>query len=140
MKESEIKTCPYCGSENIEWISDDDCYNEYHWHCHECDSWFDADVCEHEECWHQISALLNGTSIESPLRLGSYVILPCVEKESCGLSDLEKLNVDMVMQIEGEGTMWYHFEGTPDTNDYWYDMSELSTEDLKYLLGELLNL
>ena len=142
MKENEIKTCPYCGSENIEWISDDDCYNEYHWHCHECDSWFDADVCEHEEYWHQISALLNGTSEENPLEI--YCVLPSYEEEACGLSSLEIPHIDKVFQVEGEGTMWYHIEGCYENLDtrelLWEDMHELDTRDLKEILDELLNL
>jgi len=131
------KVCPYCGSENIEWMGDDDCYNEYHWHCHECDCWFDEDVCEHEKYWHQISALLNGTSEETPKEI-EYT-LPSYEEEACGLSSLEIPYVDKVFQVEGDGTMWYHiyrdneFNGEP----IWRDMSLLSTKDLKGLLEYL---
>jgi len=141
MEQNNKIVCPYCGSERVHLSKEEDAFNPYAvYECEECKRLFDKDDCEHEEYWHQISALLNGTSIEKPLVLNSYVILPSVEDESCGLSDLEKLNIDKVHQIEGEGTMWYHFEGTPETDDYWYDMSELDTRDLKYLLEELRNL
>lgn len=139
-EELEIGTmrCPYCGSEKFHFHQKANAYNVYDiYKCDECECLFDEDDCEHEKYWNQISVLLNGTSIENPRVLDSYVILPSVEDESCGLSDMEKLNIDKVHQIEGDGTMWYHFEGTPDTDDYWYDMSELDTRDLKYLLGEL---
>lgn len=138
MKESEIKTCPYCGSENIEWISDDDCYNEYHWHCHECDCWFDADVCEHEEYWHQISALLNGTSESEPREI--YFMIPSAEEEACGLSSLEIPHIDKVFEVEGDGTMWYHEEGENELGNgepIWHDMDELELPDLRALLKYL---
>ena len=138
MKESEIKACPYCGSENIEWISDDDCYNEYHWHCHECDCWFDADVCEHEEYWHQISCLLNGTSESEPKEI--YFMIPSAEEEACGLSSLEIPHIDKVFEVEGDGTMWYHEEGENELESgepIWHDMDELELPDLRALLKYL---
>ena len=92
------------------------------------------DDCEHQKYWEKISCLLDGTSESEPM-LVDY-ILPSVEDESCGLSDLEKLNIDKVYQIEGEGTMWYHFEGTAE----WNDMYELSTNDLKGLYEYLLTI
>ena len=40
MKE-DIKKCPYCGSENIEWVGDAfDEDNKTPYHCHECDLFF----------------------------------------------------------------------------------------------------
>jgi len=133
----KIECCPYCKSENFEHMGDEDYWGERHYHCHECDSWFNEDDCEHQLYWENISCLLNGTSIEEPLVLEETYILPSIERESCGLSDSEKLNIDKVHQIEGDGKMYYHFEYTPDTDDYWYDMYELSTEDLKGLLDHL---
>lgn len=85
---------------------------------------------ERAELWNKISCLLNGGSRKVDL------ILPSVERESCGLSDLEKLNIDEVDQIAGEGTMWYHFEGTGDA---WHDMSDLDTEDLRAIYEALKN-
>lgn len=133
----KIEKCPYCGSENFEHMGDNDYWNGMPWHCHECDSWFDEDDCEHQMYWENISCLLNGTSIENPLVLEETYILPSIDRESQGLSDLEKLQIDKVHQIEGDGKMFYHFEYTPDVDECWYDMSELSTEDLKGLLEHL---
>ena len=133
----KIEKCPYCGSENFEHMGDNDYWNGMPWHCHECDSWFNEDDYLHQLYWENISCLLNGTSIEEPLELKETYILPSVEDESQGLSDLEKLQIDKVHQIEGDGKMFYHFEHTPDTDEYWYDMYELSTEDLKGLLEHL---
>lgn len=139
-KEIKIDCCPYCKSENFEHMGDNDYWNGMPWHCHECDSWFSEDDYLHQLYWENISCLLNGTSIEEPFVFEKeLVILPSVDKESCGLSDLEKLNIDKVHQIEGDGKMFYHFEGTPDEDNYWYDMYELSTEDLEALLGYLRN-
>lgn len=131
-----ITECPYCHSNKIEKPSKE---NDNRWHCLECDCLFDEDDCEHENYWHKISCLLDGTSIEKPKEIKDVLILPSVEAESCGLSDLEKLHIDKVHQIEGEGTMWYHFEGTPENDEYWNDMSKLSTEDLKCLYEYLVN-
>lgn len=132
----KIEKCPYCGSNNIEHKGEND-FNGMEWYCHECDSWFEEDDCEHQLYWENISCLLNGTSIEHPLVLKETYILPSVEDESQGLSDLQKLQIDMVHQIEGDGKMFYHFEHTPDTDECWFDMYELSTKDLKGLLEHL---
>lgn len=131
----KIKCCPFCKSENIEMMAETN--DKYYWHCHECDCDFNKDDYLHQLYWENISCLLNGTSIEEPMVLEDPYILPSVEEESCGLSDLEKLNIDKVHQIEGDGKMFYHFEHTPDTDEYWYDMYELSTEDLKGLLEHI---
>lgn len=131
----KIAKCPYCGSENIEMMAETN--DKYYWHCHECDCDFNKDDCEHQLYWENISCLLNGTSIEQPLVLKETYILPSVEDESQGLSDLQKLQIDKVHQIEGDGKMYYHFEHTPDDDEYWYDMYELSTKDLKGLLEHL---
>ena len=40
---TEITKCPYCGSENIEWMGDDDYFGDTHFHCHDCDRWFNED-------------------------------------------------------------------------------------------------
>lgn len=133
----KIEKCPYCGSENFEHMGDNDYWNGMPWHCHECDSWFNEDDYQHQLYWENISCLLNGTSIERPLVLKETYILPSVDDESQGLSEAEKLHIDKVHQIEGDGKMFYHFEHTPDTDEYWYDMYELSTEDLKGLLEHL---
>ena len=135
MKATEIKKCPLCGSEHIEWMGGE--YEPNEWHCHECDSWFSKDDAEHQLYWENISCLLNGTSIEEQFVLNTPYILPSVDEESQGLSESEKLSIDRVHQIEGDGKMYYHFEHTPDTDDYWYDMYELSTKDLKGLLEHI---
>lgn len=138
----DIKECPYCKSKNFEHMGENDYWNGMPWHCHECDQWFDEDVCEHERCWHQISALLNGTSEEKPFIFRKeYVVLPSVDRESQGLSELEKPNIEKIFQMEGDGTMFYHFEGAVTTDHVgnavpaWEDMHELDTEDLKALLA-----
>ena len=133
----KIEKCPHCGSENFEHMGNNDYWNGMPWHCHECDSWFNEDDYLHQLYWENISCLLNGTSIEKPLVLEDPYILPSVEAESQGLSEAEKLHIDKVHQIEGDGKMFYHFEHTPDTDEYWYDMYELSTEDLKGLLEHI---
>ena len=140
MCEVKIDCCPYCKSKNFEHMGENDYWNGMPWHCHECDNWFSEDDYLHQLYWENISCLLNETSEEEPLVLDSYIILPSVEEESCGLSDSEKLNIDKMFQVEGEGTMWYHFEGEDDMNTgepTWRDMYELSTKDLEFLLKEL---
>lgn len=36
----EVAFCPYCGSENIEWMGDAFGDEETPFHCHQCDKWF----------------------------------------------------------------------------------------------------
>lgn len=131
----KIDCCPFCKSENIEMMAETN--DKYYWHCHDCDCDFNKDDYLHQLYWENISCLLNGTSIEEPLVLEYPYILPSVEAESQGLSEAEKLHIDKVHQIEGDGKMFYHFEHSPETDEYWYDMYELSTEDLKGLLEHL---
>ena len=45
IKGFDLNHCPYCGSENIEYMGDEDYWGETHFHCHECDSWFSEDDC-----------------------------------------------------------------------------------------------
>ena len=133
MEKIKIDLCPFCKSENF--VHDEKIYGEGStpYHCLDCDCWFNEDDYLHQLYWENISCLLNGTSEENPFMMD--YILPSIDEMSCGLSDAEKLNIDKVYQIEGEGTMWYHFEYTRD--DDWYDMYELSTEDLRGLLDEI---
>lgn len=42
-KLTEVKFCPFCGSENISWMGD--AYGDYEdgteqMYCHQCDKWF----------------------------------------------------------------------------------------------------
>lgn len=141
-KEFNPKVCPYCGSENFEHMGENDYWNGMPWHCHECDCWFSEDDCKHEDYWHRISGLIDGMTEDNPFVFEKeYVILPSVEEDSCGLSDLEKPNIEKICQVLGEGTMWYHIEGAVDADlsPLWEDMHELSTEDLKALLGHIID-
>ena len=85
------------------------------------------------DTWSRISRLLEGTSVDEPREMD--LILPSVDRNSCGLSDAEKLNIDKVYMDESDGKMWYHFEYTDHLE--WHDMSLLSTDDLKAILNEL---
>ncbi len=41
--DQEVNYCPYCGSENIEWMGDafgDTEEEGTPFHCHQCDTWF----------------------------------------------------------------------------------------------------
>lgn len=145
MEKISIDVCPYCKSENFEYMGENDYWNGREYHCHKCDCWFNEDDYQHQLYWEQISCLLNDTSEEHPLELNCNIILPSVDEKSCGLSDSEKLNIDKMFQVEGEGTMWYHFEYNDEfPNGFdgervpiWNDMYELSTEDLKAILESL---
>lgn len=85
------------------------------------------------DTWSRISRLLEGTSVDEPREMD--LILPSVDRNSCGLSDAEKLNIDKVYMDKDTGMMWYHFESTDER--WWHNMSRLSTEDLKAILDEL---
>ena len=69
-------------------------------------------------------------------------MIPSAEQEACGLSSLEIPHIDMVFEVEGEGTMWYHEEGENeiDTREpIWHDLDELPVQDLQGLLDYLRN-
>lgn len=38
--DDKVAFCPYCGSENIEWMGDAYGDEETPFHCHQCDKWF----------------------------------------------------------------------------------------------------
>ena len=44
-----VNHCPFCGSENIEWMGDA-FGEETPFHCHECDRWFSAEFIWNDFC------------------------------------------------------------------------------------------
>ena len=42
--ELNVKYCPYCGSENVEWMGDEFGEGNTPFHCHQCDKWFGVNV------------------------------------------------------------------------------------------------
>ena len=135
--DKNIEKCPYCGSENFEFMDNNDYWNGKVYHCHECDNWFDEEDCKREDIRHKISALLDDTSEENPKAI-SFVI-PSAEDEAVGLSSLELPTISSIFEVKGEGTIWYHicgevmFCGEP----VWHDIDELDLSDLEKLLVSL---
>ena len=125
--------CPFCGSKHYHAYG-----NQYE--CEECGWLFDVEEIDRQNIRHQISCLLEGTSEEKPKEI--YFMIPSAEEEACGLSSLEIPHIDMVFEVEGEGTMWYHEEGENeiDTREpIWHDLDELPVQDLHGLLDYLRN-
>lgn len=125
--------CPFCGSEH---------YHEFEnrYECEECDWLFDEEEIDRQNLRHQISCLLDGTSEENPKEI--YFMIPSAEEEACGLSSLLIPHIDMIFEVEGEGTMWYHEEGENELNSrkpIWHDLDELPVQDLQGLLNYLQN-
>ena len=118
--------CPYCGSANIK-ATDDGRY-----HCLDDDYLFDEEDIERENLRHQISPLLNETSEEEPMLLSVPEI---GEEEAQGLSSLELPEIDKAFEMEGDGTIWFHFKDTPEGD--WTNFDDLSTSDLRKILTAL---
>ena len=62
MSKVYVGFCPYCGSENVEWMGDalgDDAF-----HCHECDTWFDMQRPNNTELYDDVCRVL--TWYENP--------------------------------------------------------------------------
>lgn len=134
--------CPWCESEKLHIYEKHNPYDYYE--CEECGRIFDKEDMEREEIRHQVSALLNGTSEESPREI--YFMIPSAEEEACGLSSLEIPHIDKVFEMEGDGTMWYHIDGEYE-NPFrkrgeeaillWHDIDELELKDFRALLDYL---
>lgn len=138
----ENMKCPWCESEKLHIYEKHNPYDYYE--CEECGRIFDKEDMEREEIRHQVSALLNGTSEESPREI--YFMIPSAEEEACGLSSLEIPHIDKVFEMEGDGTMWYHIDGEYE-NPFrkrgeeaillWHDIDELELKDFRALLDYL---
>lgn len=117
-----IITCPYCGF-NAKIIE-----NSNHYHCTECDSYFDEDDIEFETCKHQISALLMDTSEYNPKPLNVVI----GEEEAMGLNTLELPLVTSAFQ-DPEGISWFNIYGMILP----LEADDLSITDLRTILKEL---
>lgn len=124
----ENRFCPYCGSENWEWMGNE--YEPQEFHCHECDRWFGDDDVVRESIRHKISAILMDTNEDN--QKGCKIILDT--DDSFGLSSLGLPCIDRCYQEPCEGRIWFHFNGTGD--DY-VNFDEFETKALKFILDEL---
>ena len=118
--------CPYCDGTNIK-ATDDGRY-----HCLDDDYLFDEEDIERENLRHQISPLLNETSEEEPMLLSVPEI---GEEEAQGLSSLELPEIDKAFEMEGDGTIWFHFKHT--AVDEWVNFDDMTTPDLRKILTAL---
>ena len=120
MKATEIKKCPLCGSEHIEWMGGE--YEPNEWHCHECDSWFSKDDAEHQLYWENISCLLNGTSIEEQFVLNTPYILPSVDEESHDMYELSTKDLKGLLEhMREDGGEIETFENEDDRDERPWD-------------------
>lgn len=130
----ENRLCPYCGSENWEWMGNE--YEPQKYHCHECDWWFGDDDVTREDIRHKISAILMDTDEDNQMKCEI-----CIEnKEACGLSTLEMDWIDSCFQIPGDGTIWFHYHGYDNfiTGEKEYkNFDDIDTKDLQTILEEL---
>lgn len=127
-----IKECPYCGSAMVESAGKGE------FHCLECATYFSAVDFEREDLRHKISALLEGTSEDSPKEI--HFMIPSAEEEAQGLSSLEIPHIDKIFEVAGDGTIWYHIEGERGLcggEPIWNDLDTLEVSDLRGLLNYL---
>ncbi len=130
----ENRICPYCGSENWEWMGDE--YSPQVNHCHECDRWFGDDDIVREDLRHKISAILMDTDEDSQIKC-EIALEP---EDSCGISTLEMPVVDSCYQEPCEGRIWFHINGCADvaTEEKQYlNFDDIPTKDLMAILEKL---
>lgn len=76
-----------------------------------------------------LSRFLMDTSEENPKK-GSWVI---ETDEDCGISDAQKITINSMYQHPTEGLIYIRFDG----DDYYYNIDELSTELLVFIVQAL---
>jgi DNA-directed RNA polymerase subunit RPC12/RpoP len=79
-KLKEVSTCPYCGSEHLEWHENGNPY-----YCLGCGSSFNDDDLRFEEIRHELLSLLKGHTISKPLKCE----IALEDDDAVGLSSLE---------------------------------------------------
>ena len=137
-QDDDITCCPYCGSENIEWVGDAfEPSNATPYHCHECDKFFGKEDTEREDIRHKISAILMDTDEQHPKKCDIVI----EDEEACGLSTLQMPHIDECFQEPSEGIIWFHFEGhykNIDTSEKeWTDIDDLDISTLRVILENL---
>lgn len=117
----EIKTCPFCGSENI--ILDGDhyvCQNK------DCERYIYEDTPKLEDLRHKISAMISSVcgDEENPFVFAEPIVIG--EEEAQGLSDAEKPKV-VSMFHDYEGIVWFNLEHYDEPIEF----DDLTLADIK---------
>ena len=126
----KFKTCPFCGSENWEWMNNNDYINNYH--CHECDRWFDEEDHEYEDLRHKISAVISAFygDEEHPINFDHPIIVG--EEEAQGLSSLQLPHV-IGMFHDSEGIIWFNLQYCDEPLEF----DKFSLKEITDIWGEV---
>ena len=117
----EIKTCPFCGSENI--VKDGDhyvCQNK------DCERYIYEDTPQLEDLRHKISAMISSVygDEENPFVCAEPIVIG--EEEAQGLSEAEKPKV-VSMFHDYEGIVWFNLEDYDEPIEF----DDLTLADIK---------
>lgn len=131
--------CPYCESEQFHHYGD-------RYECDECGSLFDEGDIKWQNLRHAISHYLIDTDEEHPIVFdpNGEAIIGENWPETFGLSTNDMLHCDMIFQIPGDGTIWFHIDGEYEDFEtrkpLWHDLEEegfLTMDDLEEILDAL---
>lgn len=126
-----LHNCPYCESTEVVKTS-------HGFKCACCGRIFDNDDIERESLRHIISPYLSGTSESRPRKVS--IVIDEIGPENAGRSSLSRPEIDMLFEVEGDGTMWYHIYGDnspADNTPNWKNIDTLSIEDLRTVCDAL---
>lgn len=121
--------CPYCGSENNEYLGDEDT-GYMVWECHDCKHLFEPDDIVREPLRHQIAHILIDTDEDNQTECRI-----AITKDFHGL---EKTVIDRCYQIPGDGTLWFHIQNLDNSDEGYMNFDELDTYDIKTIAKSLL--
>lgn len=122
-----ITECPYCGCKNVEPLNN--VTREFH--CNGCDEIFDAEDVLREEYRHEISRFLFATSEDKPRECDI-----CLENpHAVGVSSNQMDFIDKIFEQECEGIIWFHKEGTSESD--WIEFDDMELWELKCILEAL---
>ena len=118
--------CPSCGKSAIT-VNKDGTY-----FCNECLNTFNEDDVERWTYIHGISERLMDTDEKN--MLDCEIIIE--HGEAVGLSSLQEPTIVRMYQQPSEGIVWLQYYG----NDEWFELDTLTTDDLKSVYLQLLDL
>lgn len=78
---------------------------------------------------NHVSNMLMDTDEQHPASVGVYV-----KADPNGFDTIE---FDKAYMIPGDGRIYFHFEGYPDTDDGWFDFSNFTLDDKIHVLKQM---
>ena len=132
--------CPFCGEENVEFVSATNEWNVPHYHCKSCDSLFEDEDVVREILRRKIGMYLFATDDECNDEhiMNVNIILPSYEESAVGLSSLQIPYVSQLIESM-DGVIYYHIAYFVDDNGDEIDLEldKLETKDIQAICSYL---